>query len=74
MFGQGRHEDFLTYWSDRVRAHNNDWVRSRATWELERIITALSFMEVFNTPEEQARLRTARAELRARKAKKGANK
>jgi len=41
-------------------------MRDYATWELRNIIKALSFLPLLNTPEENARLKAAKAELKKR--------
>ena len=40
---------------------------SRATWELERMVKALTSMSVLNTPEENKRLEEAKRELSTRR-------
>lgn len=47
---------------------NLDYIR-HATWELEGMKKARSYLSAFNTPEEDAELKAIKAELAERKAK-----
>ncbi len=42
-------------------------IGDRATWELKAIIKALTFMEIFNTDDDNIRLKSARLILKSRK-------
>lgn len=42
-------------------------VRKMATWELENMIKALEYVAVFNSDEENERLRAAKITLRERR-------
>ena len=42
-------------------------VKEMATWELENMVKAMSFLGALNSPEEDLRLKEAKAELKSRK-------
>ena len=44
-------------------------MKHKATWELKKIIKALTMMELLNTDEENKRLNEAKLELKGRKDK-----
>ena len=42
-------------------------IQGHSTWSLKNMVSALSVLEVLNTPEENMRLRLAKQELKSRK-------
>ncbi len=48
------------------KPQDQEWVRTRPTWEVRNIKRALSYFQAFNTPAEAERLRVVTDELRKR--------
>lgn len=42
-------------------------MQNYATWELQAMVKALSFCPILNSPEDNARLQAAKAELKNRR-------